>query len=103
MARCRRAMSQKLKDIVAVFLMFLTSAMVFLSVLQQVDFAMEDWSVRSLDSFKGLVLLDRWTPFWRILERGRIVIVKGLELKDGALRACDNMEVRFYTSSARVY
>ncbi|KAJ7906127.1 hypothetical protein B0H13DRAFT_2021555 [Mycena leptocephala] len=91
-ARCRRSMSQKLKDIVTVFLMFLTSAMVFLSVLQQVDVAMEDLSITSLDSLKGLVLFDRWSSFWRILERGRSVMVKYRELKDGASRACDNME-----------
>ncbi|KAJ7831075.1 hypothetical protein B0H13DRAFT_2113661 [Mycena leptocephala] len=91
-ARCRHSMSQKLKDIVTVFLMFLTSAMVFLSVLQQVDVAMEDLSITSLDSLKGLVLFDKWSSFWRILERGRSVMVKYRKLKDGASRACDNME-----------
>ncbi|KAJ7131887.1 hypothetical protein C8R43DRAFT_1024128 [Mycena crocata] len=74
-------------------LMILTPALVYLSVIQEVDKALDETEIDvSLESCNGLEISDKWKVFWRALEHPGEVMDDYLEGQAAALRACDDIQ-----------
>lgn len=78
------------------FLLRLSSHLVYLSVLSQLETSIEELNMPvNANSFNGSSVATTWRKFWLLLQRRREVVKKYRNRKQPALRACDNLAVSF--------